>query len=165
MIYNQTNCYHSSIYKSVTGCTENLLLRFSQFHKICTYDLLAITPRFAPELRDLITESILSNNDIIQNDLKLLLPHLINQSLDMEVHELELAVLQPGTYNPAKFGRAYYSNESGLKQRNIRPFTIDLDGKVKRNLDHDDNALDFERCEKFYSKAEVSAKGSSNLSL
>ena len=45
MIYNQTNCYHSSIYKSVTACTENLLLRFSQFHKICTYDLLEITPR------------------------------------------------------------------------------------------------------------------------
>ena len=46
MIYNQTNSYHFSIYKSVTGCTENLLLRFSQFHKICSYDLLAITPRY-----------------------------------------------------------------------------------------------------------------------
>ena len=120
---------------------------------------------YAPELRDLITESMLSNNDIIQDDIKLLLQYLINQSLDMEVHEPEVAVPQPGTYNPAKFGRAYYFNESGLKLRNIRPFTIDLDGKVKKNLDHDDNALDFERCEKFYSKVEVSAKGSSNLFL
>ena len=80
---------------------------------------------YAPELKDLISKSMQSNNGIIPDDIKVLIQYLINQSLDLEVHEPEVAVPQPGTYNPAKFGRAYYFNESGLKIRNIRQFSID----------------------------------------
>ena len=120
---------------------------------------------YSPELRDLVGESCLCNNDCMHDDIRLFVQYLINESLDMQVNAPEMAFPQPGTYNPAKFGRAYYFNESGLKLRNIRQFTMDIDKKAKKNVDHDDNTMDFERCQKLYSKVQTSAPGTSNLFL
>ncbi|WAQ96548.1 LOW QUALITY PROTEIN: hypothetical protein MAR_029238 [Mya arenaria] len=63
--------------------------------------------KYAPELHDLIGESMLSNEE---------------------------AVPQPGTYNPEKYGRAYYFNQSGSKVRDIRKFTTDEEMSIKRML-------------------------------
>ena len=123
---------------------------------------------YAPELRDLIAVSLKSNNS---NDGKLedyisqFLKYLINECLDLEVNEPEAAVPQPGSYNPAKYGRAYYFNKSGLKLRNTRKFTIDKNRSSKYNDDHDDVAQDFERCQKLFSKAHNSARGTTSLFL
>ena len=96
------------------------------------------TRSFAPELRDLICESLISNNEILPDDIRLFLQYLINESMSLQVTEPEPPVPQLGTYNPEKFGRAYYFNESGLKLRSVRKFSIDNNSCVKRNIDHDD---------------------------
>ncbi|XP_052769865.1 uncharacterized protein LOC128209731 [Mya arenaria] len=119
---------------------------------------------FAPEIRDLIAESILNNNNILPDDIKLFLVHLTNESLNLPVYAPEDATFQFGTYNPEKLGRAYYFNEHGVKLRNVRKFQIDED-RAGRNNDHDDEAMDFERCRKIYSKIQQSAPGTSNLFL
>ncbi|WAR15703.1 hypothetical protein MAR_005808 [Mya arenaria] len=46
----------------------------------------------------------------------------------------EEAVPQSGTYNPEKYGRAYYFNQSGSKGRNIRKFTTGEEMSLKRML-------------------------------
>ncbi|WAR02073.1 hypothetical protein MAR_008631, partial [Mya arenaria] len=119
---------------------------------------------FAPEIRDLIAESMLNNNNILPDDIKLFLVHLTNESLNLPVYAPEDATFQFGTYNPEKLGRAYYFNEHGVKLRNVRKFQIDED-RAGRNNDHDDEAMDFERCRKIYSKIQQSAPGTSNLFL
>ncbi|XP_052258313.1 uncharacterized protein LOC127863007 isoform X8 [Dreissena polymorpha] len=123
------------------------------------------TRSFAPELRDLICESLISNNEILPDDIRLFLQYLINESMSLQVTEPEPPVPQLGTYNPEKFGRAYYFNESGLKLRSVRKFSIDNDSCVKRNIDHDDATLEFEKCQKLYSKVQTSARGTSTLFL
>ncbi|WAR10663.1 hypothetical protein MAR_035739 [Mya arenaria] len=119
---------------------------------------------FAPEIRDLTAESMLNNNNILPDDIKLFLVHLTNESLNLPVYAPEDATFQFGTYNPEKLGRAYYFNEHGVKLRNVRKFQIDED-RAGRNNDHDDEAMDFERCRKIYSKIQQSAPGTSNLFL
>ncbi|KAH3800675.1 hypothetical protein DPMN_154313 [Dreissena polymorpha] len=121
--------------------------------------------RVAPELRDLVGESMLHNNNTLPDDIKLLIMHIINQSQSIESNEPEPAIPQLGTYNPAVYGHAYYFNKKGLKLRNMRKFTIDNDNSSKKNVDHDDPTLDFERCQKLYSKVHTSAPGTSNLFL
>ncbi|XP_069109370.1 uncharacterized protein [Argopecten irradians] len=76
----------------------------------------------------------------------------------------EEAVEQIGTYNPAKYGRAYYFTPSGNALRNIRKFTID-EGKAARNTEADDHPMSFETCHKLFSKAQISARGSTSLFL
>ncbi|WAR30559.1 hypothetical protein MAR_033101 [Mya arenaria] len=117
---------------------------------------------FAPEIRDLIAESMLNNNNILPDDIKLFLVHLTNESLNLPVYAPEDATFQFGTYNPEKLGRAYNFNEHGVKLRNVRKFQIDED-RAGRNNDHDDEAMDFERCRKIYSKIQQSAPGTSNF--
>ena len=61
--------------------------------------------------------------------------------------------------------KEFYFNEFGLKLRNVRNFSIDDDNNVKRNIDHGDLGMDFERCQKLYSKVQTSAPGTSTLFL
>ncbi|KAL4240007.1 hypothetical protein ACF0H5_000802 [Mactra antiquata] len=119
---------------------------------------------YAPELRDLISTSVKCNNSCLAEDIRSFLQYLVNEVKQLPVTESDPAVPQPGTYNPGKYGIAYYFNKDGLKLRNIRKFTIDHDNG-KKNLDHDDAPLDFERCQKQYSKFQLSAPGTSTLFL
>ncbi|WAR14459.1 hypothetical protein MAR_004564, partial [Mya arenaria] len=148
---------------------------FDQVINDCNYSESALNIRFnsgmtemrkyAPELHDLIGESMLSNGNLIPDDIKLFLQYLSNRSVDVSCNDSEEAIPQPGTYNPEKYGRAYYFNQSGLKVRDIRKFTIDEENVNKKNADHDDAAHDFERCNKFFTKVNVSAPGTSTLFL
>ena len=92
---------------------------------------------------------------------KLFLLHLIDESLNLETNAAEPAVCQPGSYNPAKLGHAYYFSESGERLRNVRKFSID--GQNRENNQYDDPPADFDKCEKYYSKTNVSAWGTSSL--
>ncbi|WAR15086.1 hypothetical protein MAR_005191 [Mya arenaria] len=148
---------------------------FDQVINDCNYSESALNIRFnsgmtemrkySPELHDLIGESMLSNGNLIPDDIKLFLQYLSNRSVDVSCNDSEEAIPQPGTYNPEKYGRAYYFNQSGLKVRDIRKFTIDEENVNKKNADHDDAAHDFERCNKFFTKVKVSAPGTSTLFL
>ena len=117
---------------------------------------------YAPELRHLIACSIDCNGEL-PVDIVLFLLHIVDESLNMETNEAEQANYQPGTYNPGKLGRAYYFSESGEKLRNVRKFSID--GQNRENNQYDDPPADFDKCEKYYSKTNVSARGTSSLFL
>ncbi|WAR30545.1 hypothetical protein MAR_033087 [Mya arenaria] len=113
---------------------------------------------FAPEIRDLIAESMLNNNNILPDDIKLFLVHFTNESLNLPVYAPEDATFQFGTYNPEKLGRAYYFNEHGVKLRNMRTEQAETMTMMMK-------LWTFERCRKIYSKIQQSAPGTSNLFL
>ncbi|KAL4221197.1 hypothetical protein ACF0H5_019461 [Mactra antiquata] len=120
---------------------------------------------YAPEIKDLICESMNCHNGYLPFDIRLFIQYILKECLSINYVEPAPASPQPDTYNPAKFGRAYYFNKNGLKLRNIRQFSIDNENTVRRNVDHDDGTLDFEKCQKLFSKSQNSAKGTSNLFL
>ncbi|KAL4229192.1 hypothetical protein ACF0H5_012236 [Mactra antiquata] len=120
---------------------------------------------YAPEIKDLICESMNCHNGYLPFDIRLFIQYILKECLSINYVEPAPASPQPDTYNPAKFGRAYYFNKNGLKLRTIRQFSIDNENTVRRNVDHDDGTLDFEKCQKLFSKSQNSAKGTSNLFL
>ncbi|XP_052063111.1 uncharacterized protein LOC127702847 [Mytilus californianus] len=72
---------------------------------------------YAPELRDLIASSMLSHanpqgNNFVPDDVITFIRYLIKCVADMEITQPDPANPQPGTYNPAKYGRAYYFSET-----------------------------------------------------
>lgn len=121
---------------------------------------------YAPELRQLIECSLESNdNPKLMADIADFLRHLVDISLNLDVHESEPAVPQHGTYNPAKFGRAYYFSPTGERLRNVRKFSIDAENN-KNNANFDDSPADFDKCTKDYTtKTDLNAKGTSTLFL
>ena len=160
-----TSCITSFLPPTICPALQELLSNLEFINADRFNTILRDLRSYSPELRDLIAESILSNNSMLPADIRLFLQYLVNESLNINYNIPEPAVNQPKTYNPAKFGRAYYFNQHGLKLRNVRKFTIDNDRDIQRNNDHDDPALEFERCNKLYSKVQTSAPGTSNLFL
>ncbi|CAC5425017.1 unnamed protein product [Mytilus coruscus] len=123
---------------------------------------------YAPELRDLIASSMLSHanpqgNNFVPDDVITFIRYLIKCVADMAITQPDPANPQPGTYNPAKYGRAYYFSETGEKLRPVRKFTID--GEKRKNPAYDDPPLPHDNCEKYFSKTQISARGTSTLFL
>ncbi|CAC5425979.1 unnamed protein product [Mytilus coruscus] len=123
---------------------------------------------YAPELRDLIASSMLSHanpqgNNFVPDDVITFIRYLIKCVADMEITQPDPANPQPGTYNPAKYGRAYYFSETVEKLRPVRRFTID--GEKRKNPAYDDPPLPHDNCEKYFSKTQISARGTSTLFL
>ena len=107
---------------------------------------------YATELRQLTESSIECYEiDTLMPDIADLLRYLADLSLNLDVHETEPAIPQRGTYNPAKFGRAYYFSPTRGRLRNVRKFSID-DERNKKNSNFDDPPADFDKCSKNYSK-------------
>ena len=103
---------------------------------------------YAPELRQLIESSLECNEiDTLIPDIADLMCYLADLSLNLDVHETQPAIPQRGTYNPAKFGRAYYFSPTGESLRNVRKFSID-DERNKKNSNFDDPPADFDKCSK-----------------
>ncbi|CAC5425040.1 unnamed protein product [Mytilus coruscus] len=114
---------------------------------------------YAPELRDLIASSMLSHanpqkNNLVPDDFITFIRYLIKCVADMEITQPDPANPQPETYNPAKYGRAYYFLETGEKLCTVRKFTID--GEKRKNLAYDDPPLRHDNCEKYLSKTQIS---------
>ena len=121
--------------------------------------------QFAPELRNFLAASINNNNPSAikmspAEDVIALVQYILGQISDLELTEPMAPVLMEGTYNPAKYGRAYYFTNHGNQLRHIRQFSIDVE-KSKGN--HDDYPQDYEHCRKEY--AQISVKGTSHLFL
>ena len=122
---------------------------------------------YAPEIRDLIATSMISNisengDNYLPRDIILFIRYLIKFVCDMRITPPDPPVSQSSTYNPPKFGSAYYFSSSGQKLRNIRTFSIDCESK---KLAYDDPPSEHDRCEKYYSKTNISAPGTSSLFL
>ncbi|XP_069108872.1 uncharacterized protein [Argopecten irradians] len=124
---------------------------------------------FCPEIRTLIANSMYCNFDrqgenVLPDDILSFVRYILNRVSTIEMYPSEQASEQLGTYNPPKYGRAYYFSPSGCSVRSIRNFTIDQ-GKTCRNTVADDNPMPFETCNKLFSKVQVSARGSTSLFL
>ena len=122
---------------------------------------------YAPEIRDLIATSLISNisengDNYLPQDVILFIRYLIKFVSDMGITPADPPVPQSSTYNPPKFGSAYYFSSSGQKLCNIRKFSIDCENK---KLAYDDPPSEHDRCEKYYSKTNISAPGTSSLFL
>ncbi|XP_069109129.1 uncharacterized protein [Argopecten irradians] len=95
---------------------------------------------YCPEVRDLIANSMYcnQNENLLPQDIVKFIKYILTCVDSFVSFPPEEAVEQIGTYNPAKYGRAYYFTPSGNALRNIRKFTID-EGKAARNTEADDH--------------------------
>ena len=114
-----------------------------------------------PEVRALTAHSVTGNEGKLPGDIKLFLLYICQLSEMLKVNTLAEAVPQPGSYNPEKYGTAYYFNESSSRLSKVLQFSKDDD--QKKNADHDNQTEEFERCNKFFSKEDTSASYTSTF--
>ena len=90
-------------------------LNTAQINKVCM---------FSPEIRYILLA--VRHDDICTSVLNFL-DHLLVRVKNIFVNCKQADEIQPkpGTYNPAKYGRAYYFTEHGNQIRNIPKYTID----------------------------------------
>jgi hypothetical protein len=113
---------------------------------------------YCPEVSNLILSSSIEST-LPKSDIMSLLSHLVSRIADVHssnVHP-DPPIMIPGTYNPAKYGRAYYFNKHGSQVRKIRSFSIEKKNKV--NFDDSPDLL----CNKKFPV--VSKKGTTYLFL
>jgi len=106
---------------------------------------------FCPEVRNLISVSMYCHINVdgkkyLPDDINSLLRYIVRRISSLDTVEAEEVSVQSGTYNPAKYGRAYYLSPTGCKPRN-RQFSIDKGNDAKNRL-ADDDPIQFEACHK-----------------
>ena len=115
---------------------------------------------FCPELSEVILQSMLSSTTRFPSeDVIYFTEYLIASVRNIHANDEPGDEAEPihGTYNPAKYGRAYYFNKHGCQVRRMRQFTLD---KVsKGNFDTNPDTM----CEKRFPV--VSKKGTTYLFL
>ncbi|XP_041347204.1 uncharacterized protein LOC121367125 isoform X1 [Gigantopelta aegis] len=117
--------------------------------------------QFSPELRDIVhfaldnRESLLEVLDFIE--------YLVLRVKDIHGKNKapDFAVPQPGTYNPEKYGRAYYFNPTGEQLRHLPKYSMN-EHATSKNYD-DQPAREEEKCNKIF--PQVSRKGTTYLFL
>ena len=149
---------------------EQLMDHLSDLHTHCDNVNFVVSSlqnmrQFAPELRNFIAVSM-EQSDVcdtccsLKPDIIRFISHILNEVKTLHYVEPEAPVAQEGSYNPPKYGRAYYFTEHGCQMRSVRQFSIDLE---RRGQNHDDQPHDFEMCLKSF--PQVSTKGTSHLFL
>jgi len=98
---------------------------------------------------------MLMGKKYLHGDINSLLRYVVWRVSSMDTVEAEEVSVQSGTYNPAKYGRAYYLSPTGCKLRIIRQFSKNK-GKDAKNRLADDDPMEFEAYHKgFYTKSQV----------
>lgn len=110
---------------------------------------------YAPELRHCLSVSKLQNG-AVKADVVQFLVYCCQRVIDLEFTDPEPSHLIEGTYNPPKYGRAYYFNPSGCQIRKCHTFEIDQERSAGPD-NYDDEPTAFERCRKIY--PHVSGRG------
>ena len=147
--------FDSSVDTIIPFVATDIIINFSlkcQSGQCTTAEVLDFAYRqhfFNSKVTDALTVSAqCSENGLPNNDLLELLLYLA--SFVKSVHALdvptEAAQPIPLSYNPAKFGTAFYFTPNGLQLRTMRKFTID--GKSKTSSNYDDNPNEY--CKKVY---------------
>ena len=137
-------------------------------HSVC-HDVLRVTEENTMELANNLGFFSRESSQLLRtcfgsdclNDAVLLLKHCAN--FVIETHAKDIAPLSSspmdGTYNPAKFGRAYYFSEHGSQIRPMRLFPLDKPNNTAHNFDDSPDIL----CQKRF--PQVSKQGTSYLFL
>ena len=115
--------------------------------------------QISPEIRNII---IASNGTAVVSDIIIFLEHLAQRVLAIFTgcKEPDLVCPKPGSYNPAKFGRAYYFTAHGQQVRDIPNYT--MGSRSSSNYD-DEPAREADKCFKKF--PEVGRKGTTYLFL
>lgn len=114
---------------------------------------------YSPEIRELILASKKVHDNTVPNDILELLQYIATRIEDFltTVTPSEPAQPQPGSYNPPKYGRAYYFNASGSRIRHVRSFAAD--GRTRSKKNYDDDPMPSESCSKDFPDPRASARG------
>ena len=119
---------------------------------------------FCPELSSLLLSSALANNQSPHADIVQLIQYLVY--FIRNIHSYDEPAVEPepipGTYNPPKYGRAYYFNAHGCQVRKVREFSIDKDKDKDKQQPIFDDKPDLP-CDKRYPV--VSKKGTTYVFL
>lgn len=114
---------------------------------------------YCVEFSDLLRFSSKFNEGCPTTDILILLNNCAERVRSL--HELDIAPdvpnVIPGTYNPAKLGRAYYFTPHGCQVREMRKFPAD------KNAKHNYDDMPSQKCNKIF--PQVSKKGTSYLFL
>ena len=115
--------------------------------------------QFSPEIRDIL---ISGKGTAICSDMIDFFEHLIERVLAIfsDCKEPDVVNPKPGSYNPAKFGRAYYFTAHGEQIRDIPKYTM---GSSSSSNYDDEPARETEKCYKKF--PEVGRKGTTYLFL
>ena len=116
---------------------------------------------FCPEISNVVLQSMLSSNlQYPSEDIIHFMEYLVASVRNIHTHDEpeDGAIPIPGTYNPAKYGRAYYFHQHGCQVRRMRQFSLEKD-KKNGNFDDDPDTM----CEKRFPV--VSKKGTTYLFL
>ena len=119
--------------------------------------LISKVAHFSPEIRDVLTGVKGTEHRL---DAIRFFEHFVFRvySIFQNCKEADQAIPKPGTYNPAKYGRAYYFTPHGNQLRDIPRYTMN---SISANYD-DEPARPDDKCEKGY---EVGGKGVTFLFL
>ena len=142
--------YHLSAVEAALNCTD-ASIPSDIFKERCT-----ILHRLCPEVADVLKySSLLVPTGLPSADVCNLVLHIVEQVMDIHQNDLVPAPAVPmdGTYNPGKYGRAYYFTNHGCQLRQVRSFKADNVTKGKEEVE----------CTKNYPN--VSKKGMSYLFL
>ena len=123
---------------------QETLVSFIQ-HTNSLDDVITTSQQLCPEIGRFITVFCIANGEQLEVDAANLIIYILEKIRSIHVYDvtpMEASPI-PGSYNPAKFGRAYYFRPDGLQIRQFRQFNIDA-----RNLSNDDHSDD--QCTKRY---------------
>lgn len=110
---------------------------------------------YAPEVHQYLCMARIENGTIPPDSMEFI-SYLCKSVLSFDYTEPEMPIPVPGTYNPPKYGRAYYFSPTGSQVRKCRKFSMDKN-RAEEHDNYDDEPASGEKCSKIYPK--VSGKG------
>ena len=116
-------------YRFVEECQQFIeIINGNATHQLIT-NFCRFLRQFCPELARLGFS--FAHQGSIPNDVISLISYIASFVNNIHENDVVPGEAQPidGTYNPAKFGRAYYFHEHGCQLRKMRKFTIDKDSR------------------------------------
>ncbi|XP_057294962.1 uncharacterized protein LOC130623486 [Hydractinia symbiolongicarpus] len=145
-------------------CPIALAEKLNSFFSTSSMDTLAFAEdvkTYCPEMAWLMIQSFLVHNGTIPEDTLSFFVHVCERVKSIHSFNTPPAPTQKleGTYNPAKYGRAYYFTENGEQIRKMRSFSMDK-REIKDTANDDTPDV---RCRKVY--PDVSKKGTTYLFL
>ncbi len=112
---------------------------------------------YCPEIRSLLLASRVDNSGRVSNDIIAFLSSILERLTNSIITPPNDAVPQEHSYNPGKFGRAYYFNPTGSRIRQTRSFVADQ--RSRKNQNYDDDPMPHEQCSKDFPDPKASARG------
>lgn len=141
----------ASVSSMLPLCTLSRSFEYlSEVSEETSKDFISYIEEFSPEIAQLLIASIYCNRTGVPNeDVLAVLKYLVERVKEIEQNSIRPEIASPisQSYNPPKFGRAYYFEENGRQVRRPRKFSIDKENDKKDSVDDE---LSMGQCSKNY---------------